>query len=76
MLEVDGARILLIDGTMFTATPEGSREEIELVIQSLRFGSAPPASMPSFDAAEAEPGFVDIGGRALSSSVAGPAAVQ
>ena len=47
------------------ATPEASRDEIELVVQSLRFGSAPPAPMPSFDVVEAEPGFVDIGGRSL-----------
>jgi hypothetical protein len=45
VLDVDGEP-LVIDGTMFTATPSSSREEIESIVQSLQFGSAQPAPVP------------------------------
>jgi pimeloyl-ACP methyl ester carboxylesterase len=64
VIDVDGAP-LLIDGTMFTVTPDASRGEIEQVVQSLRFGSAPPAPVPSLAVAQIAPGLVDIGGRSL-----------
>jgi len=64
VIEIDGAP-LLIDGTMFTATPDASRAEIETVVRSIRFGSSPPAPVPSLDVARSSPGRVDIGGRSL-----------
>ncbi len=64
VIDVDGAP-LLIDGTMFRATPPTSRDEIEKIVQTLRFGSAPPAPVPSIVAVEPDPGLVDIGGRSL-----------
>src|SRR6185295_3509692 len=56
---------LLIDGTMFTATPEASRAEIERIVGTLRFGAATPASVPMIEATIVRPGRVDIGGRSL-----------
>src|SRR6185436_13935597 len=50
VIDVDGAP-LLIDGTMFTATPDASRAEIEAVVRTIRFGSSPPAPVPSLDVA-------------------------
>lgn len=64
VIDVDGEP-LVIDGTMFTSTPPTSRAEIEQVVQTLRFGSAPPASVPSMVAVEPEPGLIDVGGRSL-----------
>ncbi len=64
VLDIDGA-LVVIDGTMFTSTPEASRAEIEQIVQTLRFGSAPPAPVPSIAVVEVKPGFVDIGGRSL-----------
>ena len=47
IVDVDGEP-LLIDGTMFIgSTPEDSRTEIEQVVQTIRFGSASPAPVPS-----------------------------
>jgi pimeloyl-ACP methyl ester carboxylesterase len=65
VIDVDGAP-LLIDGTMFIpSTPEASRSEIGQIVQTLRFGSAPPAPVPSVAFVETDPGLVDIGGRSL-----------
>ena len=64
VVDIDGAP-LLIDGTMFTATPEASRAEIERIVGTLRFGAATPASVPMIEATIVRPGRVDIGGRSL-----------
>lgn len=64
VIDVDGEP-LVIDGTMFTSTPPTSRAEIEQVVQTLRFGSEPPAAVPSTVAVEPSPGLVDVGGRSL-----------
>ena len=54
MLDVDGAP-LVIDGTMFTATPPTSRDEIETIVQTVQFGSAPAAPVPSIVAVKPVP---------------------
>lgn len=64
VIDVDDAP-LLIDGTMFDGASEASRAVIEQVVQSIRFGSSPPAPVPSVAKVEVRPGFVDIGGRSL-----------
>lgn len=64
VIDVDGAP-LVIDGTMFGSTPEASQAEIEQIVQTLRFGSSPPAPVPSIAMEATKPGLVDIGGRSL-----------
>ena len=64
VIDVDDAP-LLIDGTMFDGGSEAARAVIEQAVQSIRFGSAPPAPVPTVAEVEVSPGLVDIGGRSL-----------
>ena len=64
VIDVDDAP-LLIDGTMFDGGSEAARAVIEQVVRGGRFGSAPPAPVPTVAEVDVVRDSVDIGGRSL-----------